>query len=1102
MKKILSKISCFLLFICVCFPAYLKAQTQETLTTVRGKVIDAKDKQTIPGASVVELDKDKRIVKGTSTDIDGNFALRVSNLHNQIQISFINYKTFLENINGRTVINVQLTTTTTDLNDVVIAAERQVNNGTGLNIDTRNSTMATTSLSAKDVEELSATSIDQALEGRLPGVNISATSGDPGAGMSIRIRGTSAINGSADPLIVLDGMPYDTKVPDDFNFGSADEQGYAQLLNIAPSDIKDITVLKDAASTAVWGSRAANGVLIINTKRGIIGKPIVTYNFKGTLSYQPNPLPMLTGDQYSMLIPEEIANKNGLPINTLNYPEFNYDKRDPLNYYNYSNNTDWVDAITQTGYIQDHNVSMQGGGEKARYYASVGYLDQKGTTVGTALSRITSKINLDYNVSNRLRFRSDFSYTHVNNDLNYSSSSSNSSDINSDVSVRSMAYNKMPNMSIYQYDEYGNLTPVFFSPASNIQGQYPSTANPVALVDAALSNQVGERIVPHFNLQYDIKPAVLVATFDVQFDINDTKSKSFLPQIASGRPATETVVNRALDNDGDTYDVGTKLNLLFTPSFKSDKHTLQTLFSFQTDDSKSLAQNITTANSASSNLQDVADPARVQNGDFILRTSQVETRLLGIVLVNQYSFMDRYIINVGGRIDGNSQLSSKNRFGLFPSLSARWRVSGEPFMQNVHFLNDLSLRFSYGYSGQSPNVNYGFYNTYVPTTSTYAGLSGITAGNIGLDNLKWQTTIGRNLGFNFWAFNNKVQLDVEYYNNRTIDLLFNGLSIPAYTGYTNITANVGTLVNRGFEIGLNTIPYRSKNLQVGFDFNIAKNENVMQSVSDQYPKSDGKRVDQNGIYRTYLQVGNPFGSFYGFRYQGVYPDKNSTIATGLSGKPIVSPTGQVVYERFNYPATDYVFQPGDAKYEDVNHDGNINADDIVYLGNGNPKIFGGFGPSITFKGNLKLQAFFNYKFGYQLINQTLMTTTNMYSYNNQSTVVLRRWRNPGDITDVPRALQGAGYNWLGSDRYVSDASFVRLQSVTARYNLTKRLVSRIGVKSASIYVTAENLTTWTNYLGVEPDVSQRGANTPFSYVSDQALTPVSKNFLLGITVGF
>lgn len=1072
-----------------CTPAYLRAQNADR-TTVRGKVIDAKDKQAVIGASVVELDKDKRTISGTTTDIDGNFALRVTNTQNQIQVSFIGYKPIIEGINGRTVINIPLVSASNILADVAIVGQRAVNNGTGLNIDARNSTMATSTISAKDLEELSATSIDQALQGRMPGVDIGATSGDPGAGMSIRIRGTSSLNGSSEPLIVLDGMPFETQVPDDFNFGSADEQGYAQLLNIAPSDIRDITVLKDAASTAVWGSRAANGVLIINTKRGVVGKPVISYNFKGTASKQPNPIPLLTGNQYSMLIAEAIANKNGFPINTLTYPEFNYDKRDPYNYYNYSNNTDWISSITQVGYMQDHNVSMQGGGEKARYYASVGYLNQSGTTVGTALERITSKINLDYNVSDRIRFRSDFSYTHVNNDLNYT------------TAIRDIAYSKMPNMSIYQYDEFGRLSPVFFSPATTIQGQYPSTFNPLALAEAAVSTQIGERIIPHFNLQYNILPGIFLATFDLQFDINNTKSKSFLPQIATGRPSTETVVNRATDNDGDSYAVDSKLNFVYTPKLTSEKHSFQSLLSLQTSDTKSLAQNITTANSASSYLQDAADPARIQNGDFILATSNVQSRILGVVLTNQYSLLDRYIINVGARLDGNSKLSNKNRFGLFPSLSARWRLSGEPFMEKHKFINDLSLRLSYGYSGSTPSGNYGFYNTYTPTTSSYAGLSGVIPGNLGLDNLKWQTKIGRNAGFNFWAFNNAVQLDVEIYNDKTTDLLFNDLRTPAFTGYTSITANVGTIVNKGFEIGLRTVPYRSKNINVGFDFNIAKNQNIMQEVSDLYPKTDGKKVNSNGIYRTYLQVGNPFGSFYGFRYKGVYKDAEATVATGLSGNPIVTPSGQTVYMRFNYPATDYVFQPGDAIYEDINHDGNINEDDIVYLGNSNPKISGGFGPNVTFKGNFRLQAFFTYKMGYEMINESIMKTSNMYGFNNQNTAVLRRWRNPGDITDVPRALQGVGYNWLGSDRYVSDASFLRLKSVTMRYNLSKPLLNKLSVKNGSVYVTAENLYTWTKYQGIEPDISQRGVNNPFSYVSDKSLTPSPKNFILGLTVGF
>ena len=1092
------KIFCFLLIISSLISNYALAQETSAKITVKGKVIDSKDKQSIIGASVVELDKDGRTLRGVSTDIDGNFALSISDPTHQISISYIGYNTWKQVVANRRTINVSLVPSSNALAEISVTARKTVNNGTGLNIDERNSTMASSTVNAKDLEELSAASIDQAIQGRMPGVDVSTTSGDPGAGMSIRIRGTSSINGSAEPLIVLDGMPYETQVPSDFNFGTADEQGYAQLLNIAPSDIKDITVLKDAASTALWGARASNGVLLINTKRGSLGKPVITYNFRGTASKQPESIPLLTGDQYSNLIPESINNRNGLPLNISANQEFLYDPLMPLSFNNYSKNSNWIDAITQVGLTQDHTVSLQGGGEKARYYASVGYLNTRGTTIGTDLSRITSKINLDYSVSSRIRFRSDFTYTHVNNTLNYSSS------------LRGVAYNKMPNMAIYQYDEFGNETPNYFSPEFNIQGRYNGlnrrgeilgTLNPLAMANEASSRLFGERITPKFNLEYKMLPNLLVTTFDLQFDINNNKSKNFLPQIATGSPASQTSVNRASDNDGDAFAVNTKLNFIFTPKI-GDKHSLQTLLSFQTDDSQGVGQSITTSNTASSFLRDPSNPGRTQNEDLQLRSTLSRQRNIGAVLSNQYSLLDRYIINVGARVDGSSKFGGNNKYALFPSLSTRWRISGEKFMKNASWIDDLSLRMSYGASGKQPRNNYSFYNTYNPSSVSYLGMAGVVPGQIGLDNLKWETKTGRNIGFNFWTIKNRLKLDVEVYNDKITDLFFENLQIPNYTGYSRLSVNIGTMVNRGFEIGLNTIPYKSKNWLVTFDFNVAQNLNIIQEVSEFYPRTDGRKIDKNGLYRTFLQIGNPFGSFYGFRYKGVYTDQNATVAMDGKGKQIVGPNGQIVYMRFNYPETDYVFQQGDAVYEDINKDGNINEDDIVYLGNSNPKVTGGFGPSVTFKGNLKFQAFFSYKFGASLINETLMKTSNMYNLDNQSTVVLRRWRNPGDVTDVPRALNNSGFNWLGSDRYVSDASFVRLRSVTARYNLKKSLADKLSMKNASIYVTAENLYTWTKYKGVDPDVSQRSLNSPFSYLVDVALTPPSRNVLMGLTVGF
>jgi TonB-linked SusC/RagA family outer membrane protein len=1089
MKALLPKRFCLLIVAALTFCGGVKAQVQQGVT-IRGQVIDKKDKQPVIGASVIEFDKDHRTITGVTTDINGNYAIKVSNTNNQISISYIGYKTYLSgSIADRRVINVQMEGGQNNLTTVnIVSTGRTVNNGTGLNIDLRNSTIASATVNAKDLEELQVSSIDQALAGRLPGVDFGSSSGDPGAGNTIRIRGTASITGNAEPLIVLDGLPYETQIPADFNFGTADDQQYGQLLNIAPSDIKDITVLKDAAATSVWGAKAANGVLIINTKRGQVGKPVVTYNFRGSASRQPKSIPMLNGDKYATLIPEEFMNATGLPLDFLGNngqnKAFQHDPLDAFYYYNYSNNTDWIGLITHVAYTQDHNISMSGGGEKARYYASVGYLNQGGTTLGTDLTRITTKINLDYIVSSKLHFRTDLTYTHIDNSLNY------------DGSLRSVAYNKLPNMAPFLYDEYGNQTSAYFSPESNIQGKYPDTYNPLALANTGVSHLYGERITPHFNLQYTILPSLLVSTVDVQFDVNNSKSKTFLPQIATGRPSTETTVNLASDNDGDSYNVQSKVNFIFTPNL-GDKHSLQTLLSFQTNETNTASYSSTNSNTASSFLQDPSNASQVNPS---INSSQGLSRSVGALLQGQYAFLERYIVSLNGRIDGNSKFGPNNRFGFFPGVAARWRISGEPFMKKFKFLNELSLRLSYGAAGEAPDGSY--YNTYTPFNFTYNGRAAVVPSNIELSSLKWQTLIGKNLGLNLGILQNRIIASAEFYQNTTKDLFYKDLNISTTSGFQTVDMNIGTVDNNGWELSVSTIPIKTRKLIVGFDFNIARNVNSITSVSDDYPRESSVGVPGLGKYKSYLILGNPFGSYYGFKYKGVYKDKNATIATDDSGKPIVGPNGQIVYMRYNYPQIDYTFQPGDAVYDDVNHDGNIDYRDLVYLGNGIPKFVGGFGPSVTINGNFTLKAFFNFRWGYDIVNGAKISTTNMYGVNNQSTAVLRRWRNPGDVTDIPRALYGTGYNWLGSDRYVEDASFIKLASVTARYNLPKLLLQKFKLNMASIYVTGQNLAVWTNYTGQNPDISTVGSVNPFSYPVDNALTPPSIQYTVGVSVGF
>jgi TonB-linked SusC/RagA family outer membrane protein len=1088
MEKIYTRLFffCIVLITAAAASNAVNAQTAAPSITVRGKITDKKDRAPLIGVTVVEIDKEKRTVGGVSTDIDGNFALKPKSHQNKISVSLIGYKTVVVDINDRTTFNIQLESSSNSLAEVSITANKTSSNGL-LQIDARNSTTAVAKLNAKDIEELSAASIDQAIQGRLPGVDIAANSGDPGAGMQIRIRGTSTINGSTNPLIVLDGMPYETSIPSDFNFGTADEQGYASLLNIAPADIQDISILKDAAATAVWGSRAANGVLLINTKRGRVGTPQVTYTARFTGSKQPNAIPMLTGDQYSQLIPEEVMNRTGTPLNTQTVKEFLYDPSDKYYYNNYSSNTDWIGAITRTGLMQDHNLSLAGGGEKARYFASVSYLGQRGTTLGTALNRVTTRINLDYNVSDRIRFRTDVSYTHSNTDKIYGDDDM--------TAPRSVAYQKMPNMSIYEINAAGINTGNYLSPLQNIQGSYPSTYNPLAMLAAGKNNVISERIVPHFNLQYDIIPSLLRATADVQFDINNTKNKQFLPQIATGRPVSDASVNLAFDGDADQFGIQTKTNLIYTPRL-NEKHTFIGLVSFLTNDNRTTSLQAQSYNSASVNLQDPSVDARVQD----LRSSLSQSRSVAALANAQYSYLDRYILNSAIRLDGNSRFGPANRWGLFPSLSARWRITGEKFMKKATFFDDLSLRLSYGKSGNEPKNNYSFYNIYGNYAYDYLNSSAVYSQNIELRNLRYETVTGHDIGLTMAMWKNRINIDIDLYRNRTTDLFFNDLKLPGISGFSKINMNVGTMDNQGWEVNLNAIAVKTKKLLVEFNFNIANNTNIIRQISEYYPSTKGD-ITTNGSYKTLLQINNPFGSFYGFRYKGVYKDAAATVATNGDGQPIVGLDGVPLQMRFNYPATDYVFKPGDARYEDINHDGNIDYKDVVYLGNGNPKYIGGFGPTVTLNGNLKINAFFSYRYGNQLVNGTRMLTSNMYGFNNQSTEVLQRWRNEGDETNVPRALWNDGYNWLGSDRYVEDASFIRLRSVTVRYNLTKSMVNRVGIRSASLYVTAENLVTFTKYTGQDPEVSIKGGD-PFRVATDNSMTPPTRNMVLGLVVGF
>lgn len=1101
MRKLIKHPSAKALFVLFALLLSSVSVSAQVKVLIRGTVISRSDKQPLPMVSIVEVDKDNRFVSGGQTDIDGNFAMTIRNeTGTKLTFSYLGYKKQTVPVGSKAVFRIEMEEETQMLREVSVVGQRTVNDGM-LNVKERNMTVAYSKINAADLEDLQVTSIDDALQGRMAGVDIVASSGEPGAGMSIRIRGTTSINSSSDPLIVVDGIPFETDIDESFDFATADEEQYATLLNVAPADIEEIVVLKDAAATAIWGSKGANGVLQIKTKRGSVSKPKLQYTFKGTFVQPQEAIPTLNGDQYTTLIMEAKQNTAeegvGTVMNPYTFPEFFYDPKNPYYYYNFGQNTDWADAVIKNGFTQDHNVSLSGGGEKARYRMSVGYLDQDGTIIGQSYTRLTSRMNLDYFVSDKVRFSADVAYTWGDKEGNYT------------TDVLSKSYTKMPNQSIYEYTLDGYQTSVFFSPETTPQGTWNPDKdggiyNTVAMATSSTNSVISERIVPTLTIHYQILPETFRYQADVAFDINNTKTNKFLPQVATGSSWYESSVNRQLDTESKSFGIQTFNKLYWTPKL-GQNHELVAMGALTTSDSRSESMGRVSSNSASIYLQDTEFSKLTGSTGTGVSSSSSQVRSMSTLINANYSLLDRYIVGSSLRYEGNSRFGGNYRYGLFPSVSTRWRLSGEKFLKQVKFLNDLSLRASYGVNGNSPSGNYLSYSMYETYAYQYMGMNGVYAESMTLNNLRWEKATQNNVGLNFIGFNNRINIDVEVYRKRTSDLYWNSVSLPTTSGYSSIGMNVGTMDNQGWELSVITTPVRGKDIKIDFNFNIAHSENIIRELSE-YISLESGVTTTNGEYLSVIQIDQPLGSFYGYMYDGVYLNTSETIAKDKNGNDIYDIDGNPVYMRFGYPSIDYQFKAGDARYVDVNNDGNINYLDVVYLGDANPDFTGGFGPTISYK-NWTLASYFYFRYGNEIVNATKMEMENMYDYDNQSTAVLRRWRReyvseeeaPEDL--LPRALFGYGYNWLGSDRYVEDGSFLRWKSLTLSYRFDKSLVKRIGLADLKLNFTAQNMYVWTNYTGMDPEVSI-SSDDIYTIGYDNTRSPKPIELAFGATITF
>ncbi len=1133
---------------------------------ISGTVSDEID--VIMGANVVEKDRNNRIVSQTVTDMNGNFTMNIKDPGNTLVISFMGYKSFSQKIGSRSVFKVTLQDNVKTIKEVVVKGKKNAPT-TGLEIPAREYAGVVQKFSMDDVEGLSFESVDQALQGQIAGLDIVPNSGNLGSGTTMRLRGTTTINGNAQPLIVVNDHIFE--LPDDaqnVNFETMDnEEQFSTLLNVNPEDIESITILKDAASAAKWGMRGSNGVIEIKLRRGHKGPTRVSFSYKFDGTWQPDGYKMLNGDGYTMMLKEAYYNPNQVPTSIT---ELDYNKEYPFIYNHYSHNTDWVDAVTQFGKQHKYYVYLSGGGDKATFRISAGYDKSKGSIIGQKLDRFSTTSALDYYVSDRIKFSSNINLTFTTNHKNYGN----------DILAR--AYNAMPNMSIYEYDVNGNVTGNYFNmlplaatystdattalPQNGYRTSYELrdqfvNGNPVARAMKAWWKQKQYNLTPQFSVEYKLLGKEddrhrLNYVGDVQLNIYNTSDDQYCPSelksmdwVWGGDNAAKLTSNERNNVSNGEYkslEFTTRHDLRYYSAFKNRDHSLSALVRFEMATGSSSRQDLGLWN-VPDGITDPTVVALLQSAS----SSTSEWRSHSFYEQIHYAYKGKYNFDATLRTDGSTSFGSGHKYGTFPSVGARWNINDEGFMQwSKKWLSMLAFRPTWGMTGNTGGSGSDQYNKY-SSAGYYAGHQVIKPENLSLTELKWEKTKQWNLGFNVGLLDDLLNFELEVYNKKTTDLLMNNLRIPSANGFSSLSkANVGVLRNKGWELNFSTGKFaRVGKFSMKVRGNIAQNFNKVEEMDPLILEAlNGSETYQpsNLSYNNRVQIGNALGSIYGLRYKGVYRydyDHNGYTTASISsygyaevdnsgrdaqGNPINTAAaaqrrgenftcpiaydadGNMLTDSKGIPLPMYYcynesnrkqFQGGDAIYEDVNHDGQIDRYDMVYLGNSNPKCNGGFGFTL-FYGRFSLNTGFNFRMGNKIINLARANYESMLSNTNQSYATTWRWRKNGDETVIPRALTNVNgyqsYNSLPSDRYVENGNYLRLQYVQLRYEFDAKKLKKYGIRQLTLSASANNVWCWSKYTGVDPDVSPQG----FSVCTDNSRTPRTKSFTCSANISF
>jgi len=982
----------------------------------------------------------KKSSTGVSTDAQGNFSINAAKGATLV-ISAVGYENKEVQVVGSSL-NVSLSADTRSLSEVVVT-------GFGGATIKRELTGNIARVKGKDIEYMPTPSVDAALQGKAAGVYVNSQSGKLGQAVSVRVRGNSSISAGNQPLYVIDGVPITTYSQS--SYGGATNP----LVDLNPNDIESLEVLKDASAGAIYGSRAANGVVLITTKKGKVGSTKVTVNLQSGTSESTRRVPFLNSTQYAELLLEGakyIDDYYGTPTNDP-FSETQYAK-DWMDYYSYgkwatepSKTYEWQDVVFQKGKYNQADLQMSGGNDKTKFYISGQYLDQAGIIIGNNMQRMTGRLNLDHKAYNWLTLGLNMNFARtMNRRLPDDNAFSN------------------PLQSVALMPMTPSIDPNTGLPAGAPPGdvQIPMYYNPQLTVDYAKYTAESFRNFSNTYATVKLLPGLI---FQSEFGL-DLLSQLEESYFQSQTQRNQTRANRGLGTNRSSFVTNYNTNNYFNYNKNFSKSELSVTAGMQYQQSLAKYNFVEGLDFPSDSYQRIASAATISGGS----SSETNYRFLSYFLRSNYKLSDKYIVSVSGRYDGSSRFGLNNKFGFFPAVSAGWILSEEKFLQKLDVLSFLKLRGSYGIVGNAEIGNFPQLALF-GGSSSYGGVGGQSPSQIGNPDLRWETNKQFDIGLDFGLFGNRLTGEIDYYERKSEDLLLN-VNIPSSTGFNSVVKNLGKMENYGVEFVLNT-----QNTVGQFKWttslNLAFNRGKITDI-------DGQVIEGGVSNSNRAMEGYPLGVFYMVEYAGVNPQNgdaqfytNAKKADGTLDRTILA-------------------------------NADFNKAQRVVVGDPNPDIIGGVTNTFSYK-NFDLSVFFNGVFGNQVsvYGMGQYSMANMIYEDNQTADQMNRWQKPGDITNVPQARYWFGNGNQRSSRFIVDGSFVRLRTVNFGYTLPKSLLKYVKLDRVRAYVSAQNLFTWTNnYPLWDPEVNADSFDSNISKGNDFYTPPQPRTILFGLNVNF